>query len=109
MQSLLERILEELPADRSWRKDLLQEGLVYLWRMETRRPGQTASWYLQSCRYRLERLLREGCSLDAPRRSSKRVDLPENHTEAWDDLLDPSSESVVVAEEPKERKMQLTV
>jgi DNA-directed RNA polymerase specialized sigma24 family protein len=50
------------------REDLLQEALLHLWRMKTRRPGQTRSWYVQSCRFHLTHYLASGCSVDSIKR-----------------------------------------
>jgi DNA-directed RNA polymerase specialized sigma24 family protein len=50
------------------REDLLQEAMIHLWRMETRRPGQTRSWYLQSCRFHLQHYLNCGRSIDSTKR-----------------------------------------
>src|SRR5947208_2178860 len=55
------------------RDDLMQEALVHLWLMETRRPGQTPSWYLQSCKFHLQHYLAAGRSIDSAKRREGRV------------------------------------
>jgi DNA-directed RNA polymerase specialized sigma24 family protein len=55
--------------------DLLQEALIHLWLTETRRPGQTPSWYLQSCKFHLQHYLSSGRSVDSAKRRGQQVDL----------------------------------
>jgi DNA-directed RNA polymerase specialized sigma24 family protein len=54
-------------------EDLMQEALVHTWLNETRRPGQTWSWYLQSCKFHLKHYLASGRSIDSLKRQSGRV------------------------------------
>jgi len=72
-------------------QDLMQESLIHLWRMECDRPGQTRSWYLQSCQFHVRHWLAAGRSMDSPKRahedrrltideSSSEALLPEHHT-----------------------------
>ena len=65
---VLRRIVFKLTPDRALREDLTQEALVHLWLREKERPGQTRSWYVQSCRFHLQNYLRNGRSVDSPRR-----------------------------------------
>ena len=55
------------------REDLMQEALVHLWRVETERPGQTRSWYWQSCRFHLQHYLASGRSVDSAKRGAGQV------------------------------------
>ena len=55
------------------RQDLLQEALIHLWLMETRRPEQTKSWYLQSCKFHLHHYLASGRSVDSAKRAHDRT------------------------------------
>jgi DNA-directed RNA polymerase specialized sigma24 family protein len=64
-------------------EDLLQEGLLQLWRAEQKCPGQTASWYLKNADLYLHNVLRAGRSLDSAKRSSWRVE----------PLLEPNEEA----------------
>jgi len=48
--------------------DLYQEAMIHLWLTEKRRPGQTESWYLKSCKFRLLHYLASGRSVDSGKR-----------------------------------------
>ena len=69
IKELLLRMVGKMTANFALRDDLLQEAFIHLWRMETRRPGQTKSWYLQSCKFHLSHYLASGCSVDSIKRS----------------------------------------
>lgn len=73
-RSTLQRIVCRLSSDPVVREDLMQEALVHLWLLEARRPGQTASWYLQGCKFHLQNLLGAGRSVDSLKRRASRVD-----------------------------------
>lgn len=62
---LLRQIVCGMTRDRALREDLLQEALVHLWQQEAAQPGQRSGWYLQSCRFFLQNLLRHGRSIDS--------------------------------------------
>jgi len=79
---LLDRIVCSLASERALRQDLMQEGLVHLWRIERERPGQTTSWYLQSCRFCLQHYLASGRSVDSIKRRSAQVPLFEDDSES---------------------------
>ena len=64
----LRRIAFKLTSDRTLREDLTQEALFHLWQREKQRPGQTRSWYFQSCRFHLLNYLRNGRSVDSRHR-----------------------------------------
>jgi len=66
-ESLL-RMTRRMTSNFSLREDLLQEALTHLWLMETRRPGQTKSWYLQSAKFHLLHYLASGRSVDSTKR-----------------------------------------
>jgi len=66
----LNRMVRKVSANRALREDLLQEGLVHLWVTEVSRPGQTRSWYLQSCKFHLLHYLAAGRSVDSGKRRS---------------------------------------
>jgi RNA polymerase sigma factor (sigma-70 family) len=66
------RIVRQLSGDSAAPEDLLQEALVHLWQQEVERPGQTESWYLQSCRFHLLNYLNRGCSVDSFKRRQDR-------------------------------------
>jgi len=67
------RMVRSITSDVALRDDLMQEALVHLWLMETRRPGQTPSWYLQSCKFHLQHYLAAGRSIDSAKRREGRV------------------------------------
>jgi RNA polymerase sigma factor (sigma-70 family) len=60
-------IAQQLAMDPALRDDLVQEALIHLWLREESCPGQSPSWYLQSCRFHLRNYLRCGRSVDSPR------------------------------------------
>ncbi len=65
-------------------QDLMQESLLHLWKMECDKPGQTHSWYLQSCQFHVRHWLAAGRSMDSPKRAyeDKRITLDEGSSEA---------------------------
>jgi DNA-directed RNA polymerase specialized sigma24 family protein len=65
-------------------QDLMQESLIHLWRIECDRPGQTRSWYLQSCQFHVRHCLAAGRSMDSPKRAQegKRITIDEHGSEA---------------------------
>jgi DNA-directed RNA polymerase specialized sigma24 family protein len=68
----LRRIVDGMGCDASEREDLLQEALIHLWMTQSRRPEQTVSWYLQSCRFHLQHYLARGRSVDSKKRCGNR-------------------------------------
>ena len=68
MRGALTRMIRRLTPNPALREDLLQEAMVHLWRTQTRRPDQTRSWYLQSCRFHLQHYLNSGRSIDSGKR-----------------------------------------
>jgi DNA-directed RNA polymerase specialized sigma24 family protein len=75
----LRRIAETMSSDLSEHEDLVQESLLHLWLTEIRRPGQTTSWYLQSCRFHLQHYLARGRSVDSRKRGISRTNLFESN------------------------------
>src|SRR5437773_1334287 len=67
------RIIRKVTANGALRDDLLQEALIHLWLTEARRPGQTKSWYLQSCKYHLLHYLASGRSVDSGKRRASQL------------------------------------
>jgi len=66
----LVRMVRRITSNLALRDDLLQEALIHLWLTESRRPGQTKSWYLQGCKYHLLHYLASGRSVDSAKRRS---------------------------------------
>src|SRR5690242_4704157 len=64
-RAVVRRIVFKLTADPALQDDLTQEALVHLWLREQQIPGQTQSWYLQSCRFFLQNFMRHGRSVDS--------------------------------------------
>src|SRR5260370_27860063 len=67
------RIIGRITPNFALRQDLLQEALIHLWLTEARRPGQTKSWYLQSCKYHLLHYLASGRSVDSAKRHAAQL------------------------------------
>src|SRR5713101_7652127 len=68
MRKMLRRVVYRVKVDSISTDDLIQEGLIHLWRLERRSPGQTLSWYLQSCRFHLLHYVNAGRSVDVWKR-----------------------------------------
>ena len=47
---LLRGMVRRLTAERPLQEDLVQEAVIHLWLREQKHPGQSQSWYIQSCR-----------------------------------------------------------
>jgi DNA-directed RNA polymerase specialized sigma24 family protein len=62
------RIIRTVTSDLTLGDDLYQEAMIHLWLTEKRRPGQTESWYLKSCKFRLRHYLASGRSVDSRKR-----------------------------------------
>jgi len=69
----LVRMIRKMTANPTLCQDLLQEALIHLWLTETRRPGQTESWYLQSCKFHLLHYLASGRSIDSAKRRGSQL------------------------------------
>jgi len=67
-REVLRQIVFAVGTDRALHEDLTQEALIHLWLREKECPGQSRSWYLQSCRFFLQNYLRTGRSVDSARR-----------------------------------------
>ena len=72
-REILFRIVCRLSSVPAVREDLMQEALVHLWLLEEQRPGQRPSWYLQSCKYRVQNFIAAGRSVDSPKRQAGKV------------------------------------
>lgn len=85
-RELLSRIVYRRTADHVLREDLMQEALIHLWLLEERRPGQSQSWYLQSCKFHLQNFISAGKSVDSHKRKNGRISLS-NGEDGIDDLV----------------------
>src|SRR4051794_40543299 len=76
----LRQIVFNLTSDQALREDLTQEALLHLWLRQQEHPGQTRSWYFQSCDLFLRNFLRHGRSVDSLRHRATlcRAALPED-------------------------------
>lgn len=92
----LGRVVRNLTCDPTFQDDLIQEAMIHFWLMETRRPKQTRSWYLQSCKYHLRHYLLSGRSIDSPKRRAGQVthDSDRDGHDTWPWLSD-GGDSVV--------------
>jgi DNA-directed RNA polymerase specialized sigma24 family protein len=71
----LKQIVSRTTANKTLQQDLLQEAILHLWLTETRRPDQTTSWYLQSCRFHIQHYMTSGRSIDSTKRSACKVEI----------------------------------
>jgi DNA-directed RNA polymerase specialized sigma24 family protein len=74
--SLLIRVVNKVSTDVCLRKDLAQEALIQLWHLKRQHPGQHPSWYLQSCQFHVQNVLRKGRSIDSWKRRHNRLRVP---------------------------------
>ena len=74
----LRRVAARLTCDFEPRKDLSQEMLMHLVRVETDIPGRTRSWYIKSCEFRARNYLQHGRSVDSIKRCNNLVPLDPN-------------------------------
>ncbi len=91
------RMIRRTTANLALRDDLLQEALIHLWLTEMRRPGQTRSWYLQSCKFHVLHYLASGRSVDSAKRRNGQLhsehdadgrEMYVEHTDATNSVLD---------------------
>ena len=87
---VLRQIVFKVTANRACHDDLTQEVLIHLWLRETQCPGQTESWYLQSCRFFLQNHLRNGRSVDSHRHHHSRRPTTAVVDESVEDSADES-------------------
>jgi len=65
IRDLLHAVVHNVATEAALHEDLMQEALIHLWQEELQRPGQTQSWYIQSCRFHLLNHLSQGRSIDS--------------------------------------------
>lgn len=76
MQGALRRLVCAMVTDPTLQQDLMQMGLLHLWRTESGNPGRSRSWYLQSCRFSLLHWLSSGRSVDSLKRGKRNARVP---------------------------------
>ncbi len=74
---VVRRIVLKVTRDRALQEDLTQEAIIHLWLREKEHPGQTLSWYFQSCHFFLQNFLRSGRSVDSTKRHQSLCPLAE--------------------------------
>src|SRR5438105_7578188 len=74
-KELLGRLVRNITCRPALRDDLLQDALIHCSMIESRRPGQTRSWYLQSCKFHLLHYLASGRSIDSIKRWDGQMNL----------------------------------
>src|ERR1044071_2197103 len=91
VKEFLLRMTGSITHDFAFRQDLLQEASIHLWLTETRRPGQTKSWYVQSSKFHLQHYLSSGRSVDSRKRWRGYSHVEHNCEEAeeFPDLVEP--------------------
>jgi DNA-directed RNA polymerase specialized sigma24 family protein len=99
----LSRMVNKLTNSLVLREDLMQEALTHLWLEETRLPGQTQSWYLQSCKFHLLHYLENGRSIDSGKRREGQVHI--NHHEENGELMALGITESVAFSQTTEREM----
>src|SRR5437016_926917 len=67
-QERLWGVIRKSKAPLNMHDDLHQIALVHVLEIESKEPGQTVSWYLDSCKRHLGDYLKKGRSVDAPKR-----------------------------------------
>jgi RNA polymerase sigma factor (sigma-70 family) len=71
-RGVLRGMVRRLTTERALEEDLIQEAIIHLWLRERESPGQSRSWYIQSCRLHLQNFLRKGRSVDDGKRRHTR-------------------------------------
>src|SRR5436309_3163562 len=87
------RLVQNLASNPTLWDDLRQEALIHLWLIEIHRPGQTRSWYLQSCKFHLLHYLASGRSVDSIKRRDGQMPYEPQSDDPYDlpELVDPGA------------------
>lgn len=94
----LRAVAAKLTGDQDLQKDLMQEMLIHLYRVEVDRPGRTRSWYVKSCEFHARNYLKLGRSVDSLKRARNLVFLGaateefDGHVFCMFDAADPLDE-----------------
>jgi DNA-directed RNA polymerase specialized sigma24 family protein len=81
--------------DSTSQEELMQEALIFLWRLEESHPGQTQCWYLQGCRFYLQNYVRRGRSVDSARHGWTRVGEPQPDSDEEGEFHWPDTNGVI--------------
>ncbi|HWX21505.1 MAG TPA: LuxR C-terminal-related transcriptional regulator [Candidatus Binatia bacterium] len=68
LQAKLAGVVPKVTSDRGLQEELLQVAVIRWSELEIERPGRRRSWYVQACCFHVLDYLRQGRSLDAPKR-----------------------------------------
>src|SRR5215831_2480059 len=92
-KELIGRLVQRMTSSPALWDDLRQEALIHLWLTEAHRPGQTRSWYLQSCKFHLLHYLASGRSVDSIKRRDGQIHYDCQAEDQYDlyDLVDPGA------------------
>jgi RNA polymerase sigma factor (sigma-70 family) len=94
----LRGVAAKLTADFDLQKDLLQEMLIHLCRVEVDKPGRTPSWYVKSCEFHARNYLKLGRSVNSLKRARNLIPLgdstheSEGHVFCFFDAVDPQDD-----------------
>ena len=77
VQEDLRRLVQSRCNDPALQADILQEVQVCFWQAEVTTPGQTLSWYLERCRFRIQHYFNQGRSVDSLKHSHSACSLDE--------------------------------
>jgi len=89
IQEKLKAIASTLSGNRTDPEDLMQEMMIHLWQTETKKPGMTDSWYLQSCKFHARDCVRKGKSVDVKTRPDITIVPWENRDEQSGNSFEP--------------------
>lgn len=85
----LREVASRLTSDAELQKDLLQEMLIHLLRVQTDLPNRTMSWYIKSCEFRARNYLKHGRSIDSIKRARNRIPLRQVNDDPHRDAFSP--------------------
>jgi RNA polymerase sigma factor (sigma-70 family) len=71
----LRGVAAKLTGDFELQKDLMQEMMVHLIRVQSELPDYTLSWHIKSCEFHARNYLKHGRSIDSPKRCHNLVPL----------------------------------
>jgi len=91
IQRQLRAIAVNKAGSRADPDDLYQEMVIHIWRVEQEKPDRTQSWYLKSCSFLAQDLLRKGRSVDSKKRDGvvlRSLDEPTGDGETTMEVVD---------------------
>lgn len=93
IKELIGRLVRKATSNPALWDDLRQEAMIHLWLTEVHRPGQTRSWYMQSCKFHMLHYLASGRSVDSIKRREGQMPYETQLEEQSEhpDLADPGA------------------